>query len=154
MEISETASAATQESASQDDIVVVRSLEKIFCDFWGRPKAKAINEVNFEVRRGEVEPRGRVRKDRHRVDLQRDAASARSEEDSLIVLRRWSQSSICGLDSGTRWPPRSSSSEPPPGCPRITRSWRSAPSVMSFLRTSTDTTHFWTSPPGSRARFT
>ncbi len=54
MEISETASAATQESASQDDIVVVRSLEKIFCDFWGRPKAKAINEVNFEVRRGEV----------------------------------------------------------------------------------------------------
>ena len=24
------------------------------CDFWGRPKAKAINEVNFEVRRGEV----------------------------------------------------------------------------------------------------
>ena len=54
MEIFETASAATQESASQDDIVVVRSLEKIFCDFWGRPKAKAINEVNFEVRRGEV----------------------------------------------------------------------------------------------------
>ena len=54
MEISETASAATQESASQEDIVVVRSLEKIFCDFWGRPKAKAINEVNFEVRRGEV----------------------------------------------------------------------------------------------------
>ena len=54
MQISETASAATQDSASQDDIVVVRSLEKIFCDFWGRPKAKAINEVNFEVRRGEV----------------------------------------------------------------------------------------------------
>ena len=54
MQISETASAANQDSASQDDIVVVRSLEKIFCDFWGRPKAKAINEVNFEVRRGEV----------------------------------------------------------------------------------------------------
>ena len=54
MEISETASATNQESASQDDIVVVHSLEKIFCDFWGRPKAKAINEVNFEVRRGEV----------------------------------------------------------------------------------------------------
>ena len=54
MQISETASAANQDSANQDDIVVVRSLEKIFCDFWGRPKAKAINEVNFEVRRGEV----------------------------------------------------------------------------------------------------
>ena len=54
MEISETASAATQDSASQEDIVVVRSLEKIFCDFWGRPKAKAINDVSFEVRRGEV----------------------------------------------------------------------------------------------------
>ena len=54
MEISEPPHPATQDSANQDDIVVVRSLEKIFCDFWGRPKAKAINEVSFEVRRGEV----------------------------------------------------------------------------------------------------
>jgi ABC-2 type transport system ATP-binding protein len=54
MEISEPPHPAIQDSANQDDIVVVRSLEKIFCDFWGRPKAKAINEVSFEVRRGEV----------------------------------------------------------------------------------------------------
>tara|TARA_B100001123_G_scaffold443964_1_gene591525 strand:+ start:96 stop:1304 length:1209 start_codon:yes stop_codon:yes gene_type:complete len=54
MDISEPTSAAVDDVASHDDIVVVRSLEKIFCDFWGRPKAKAINEVSFEVRRGEV----------------------------------------------------------------------------------------------------
>jgi ABC-2 type transport system ATP-binding protein len=33
---------------------VVRGLTKIFKDFWGRPKAKAVDQVDFEVRRGEV----------------------------------------------------------------------------------------------------
>ena len=46
----ETATGTTQ----SDDVVVVRSLEKVFRDFWGRPKAKAINDVSFEVRKGEV----------------------------------------------------------------------------------------------------
>ena len=45
---------ATEGMTNSDDVVVVRSLEKVFCDFWGRPKAKAINEVSFEVRKGEV----------------------------------------------------------------------------------------------------
>ena len=45
---------ATKGVNNSDDVVVVRSLEKTFCDFWGRPKAKAINEVSFEVRKGEV----------------------------------------------------------------------------------------------------
>ena len=45
---------ATKGVTNSDDVVVVRSLEKTFCDFWGRPKAKAIDEVNFEVRKGEV----------------------------------------------------------------------------------------------------
>jgi len=35
-------------------VVSVRGLTKIFKDFWGRPKAKAVDNVDFEVRRGEV----------------------------------------------------------------------------------------------------
>jgi ABC-2 type transport system ATP-binding protein len=35
-------------------IVSVRGLTKIFKDFWGRPKAKAVDNVDFEVHRGEV----------------------------------------------------------------------------------------------------
>jgi ABC-2 type transport system ATP-binding protein len=35
-------------------IVSVRGLTKIFKDFWGRPKAKAVDNVDFEVRQGEV----------------------------------------------------------------------------------------------------
>lgn len=36
------------------NVVSVKGLTKIFKDFWGRPKAKAVNDVYFEVRRGEV----------------------------------------------------------------------------------------------------
>ncbi len=32
----------------------VRGLTKIFKDFWNRPKARAVDKVDFEVRRGEV----------------------------------------------------------------------------------------------------
>jgi len=39
---------------STENVVVVRGLTKIFKDFWGRPKAKAVDNVDFEVRRGEV----------------------------------------------------------------------------------------------------
>jgi ABC-2 type transport system ATP-binding protein len=35
-------------------IVSVRGLTKVFKDFWGRPKARAVDDVDFEVRRGEV----------------------------------------------------------------------------------------------------
>src|SRR5436853_5251886 len=35
-------------------IVSVRGLTKLFKDFWGRPKARAVDNVDFEVRRGEV----------------------------------------------------------------------------------------------------
>ena len=54
MEIPETTKANSEDVANKDDVVVVRSLEKVFRDFWGRPKAKAINDVSFEVRKGEV----------------------------------------------------------------------------------------------------
>ena len=42
-------------SPSKDEVVVsVRGLTKVFKDFWNRPKARAVDGVDFEVRRGEV----------------------------------------------------------------------------------------------------
>jgi len=35
-------------------VVSARGLTKVFKDFWGRPKARAVDNVDFEVRRGEV----------------------------------------------------------------------------------------------------
>jgi ABC-2 type transport system ATP-binding protein len=35
-------------------IVSIRGLTKVFKDFWGRPKARAVDNVDFEVRQGEV----------------------------------------------------------------------------------------------------
>ncbi|MEC7904115.1 MAG: ABC transporter ATP-binding protein [Verrucomicrobiota bacterium] len=37
-----------------DEVISVQGLTKVFKDFWGRPKAKAVNNVDFEVKRGEV----------------------------------------------------------------------------------------------------
>src|SRR5512133_217727 len=37
-----------------ETIVSVRGLTKIVKDFWGRPKARAVDSVDFDVRRGEV----------------------------------------------------------------------------------------------------
>jgi len=37
-----------------ETIISVRGLTKIFKDFWNRPKARAVDNVDFEVRRGEV----------------------------------------------------------------------------------------------------
>src|SRR6516162_9818098 len=37
-----------------ETVVSVRGLTKIFKDFWGRPKARAVDNVDFDVRRGEV----------------------------------------------------------------------------------------------------
>jgi ABC-2 type transport system ATP-binding protein len=39
---------------SAEVIVSVRGLTKVFKDFWNRPKARAVDDVDFEVRRGEV----------------------------------------------------------------------------------------------------
>jgi ABC-2 type transport system ATP-binding protein len=41
-------------AAPADAIVRVSGLSKVFKDFWGRPKARAVDNVSFEVRRGEV----------------------------------------------------------------------------------------------------
>jgi len=35
-------------------VVAVRGLTKVFKDFWGRPKARAVDGVDFDIRRGEV----------------------------------------------------------------------------------------------------
>src|SRR2546422_4773216 len=39
---------------SPEIVVSVRGLTKVFKDFWGRAKARAVANVDFEVRRGEV----------------------------------------------------------------------------------------------------
>src|SRR2546422_4599482 len=39
---------------SPEIVVSVRGLTKVFKDFWGRAKARAVDNVDFEVRRGEV----------------------------------------------------------------------------------------------------
>jgi ABC-2 type transport system ATP-binding protein len=41
-------------AATGEAVVSVRGLTKVFKDFWGRPKARAVDNVDFEVRRGEV----------------------------------------------------------------------------------------------------
>jgi ABC-2 type transport system ATP-binding protein len=50
----ETPQPTAREAQSGDVVVSVRGLTKIFKDFWGRPKARAVDNVDFEVRRGEV----------------------------------------------------------------------------------------------------
>lgn len=45
---------AGSESSRGEAVVTVRGLTKVFKDFWGRPKARAVDNVDFEVRRGEV----------------------------------------------------------------------------------------------------
>ena len=41
-------------SSSSEAVVAVRGLTKVFKDFWGRSKARAVDGIDFEVRRGEV----------------------------------------------------------------------------------------------------
>src|SRR3979411_1569352 len=45
---------ATRGPQSQEVVIAVRGLTKVFKDFWGRAKARAVDNVDFEVRRGEV----------------------------------------------------------------------------------------------------
>jgi ABC-2 type transport system ATP-binding protein len=52
--LSRSSTSAEAPAASSETVVVVRGLTKIFKDFWGRPKARAVDQVDFEVRRGEV----------------------------------------------------------------------------------------------------
>jgi len=44
----------TGNKKSAEVVVSVRGLTKVFKDFWNRPKARAVDNVDFEVRKGEV----------------------------------------------------------------------------------------------------
>jgi ABC-2 type transport system ATP-binding protein len=44
----------TNPQSNGEVIVSVRGLTKVFKDFWHRPKARAVDNVDFDVRRGEV----------------------------------------------------------------------------------------------------
>ena len=44
----------TPRGSDGEVVVSVRGLTKVFKDFWGRPKARAVDNVDFEVRQGEV----------------------------------------------------------------------------------------------------
>src|ERR1051325_4673045 len=52
--IEPTPSSAIRTLQSHEVVVAVRGLTKVFKDFWGRPKARAVDNVDFEVQRGEV----------------------------------------------------------------------------------------------------
>ena len=39
---------------TESPVVVVENLEKTFRDFWMRPRARAVNGISFDIRRGEV----------------------------------------------------------------------------------------------------
>src|SRR5687767_13001066 len=41
-------------STSSDVVIETRSLTKIYRDFWGRPKVRALNALDLQVRRGEI----------------------------------------------------------------------------------------------------
>jgi ABC-2 type transport system ATP-binding protein len=47
-------SAIHNPQSSAEVVISVRGLTKVFKDFWNRPKARAVDNVDFEVRRGEV----------------------------------------------------------------------------------------------------
>src|SRR5882762_8290265 len=47
-------STVAKPQTNSEVVVSVRGLTKIFKDFWNRPKARAVDNVDFEVRRGEV----------------------------------------------------------------------------------------------------
>ena len=46
--------ASVENGQEQEMVVKVKGLTKIFKDFWHRPKARAVNDVSFDIRRGEV----------------------------------------------------------------------------------------------------
>src|SRR5580765_3998571 len=56
MTVTESSQPATSgaQNLNGEVVVSVRGLTKVFKDFWGRPKARAVDNVDFEVRRGEV----------------------------------------------------------------------------------------------------
>src|SRR5437879_2676117 len=52
--MTETLQSSVSERSPGEVLVSVRGLTKVFKDFWGRPKARAVDSVDFDVHRGEV----------------------------------------------------------------------------------------------------
>jgi len=44
----------SQPGASSESVIEIRNLSKVYRDFWGRPKVKALNALSLNVRKGEV----------------------------------------------------------------------------------------------------
>src|SRR3954465_8829160 len=47
-------SRATSASSSSDVVIETRSLTKIYRDFWGRQKVRALSALDLQIRRGEI----------------------------------------------------------------------------------------------------
>src|SRR6476619_3338340 len=45
---------ATTADGGSDVVIETRSLTKIYRDFWGRQKVRALNALDLEIRRGEI----------------------------------------------------------------------------------------------------
>ena len=43
-----------QPDQSSESVIEVRNLTKVYRDFWGRPKVRALNALSFDVKPGEV----------------------------------------------------------------------------------------------------
>src|SRR6516164_4362521 len=54
MPVAELDQKSEAQTRNSETVVAVRGLTKVFKDFWNRPKARAVDNVDFEVRRGEV----------------------------------------------------------------------------------------------------
>lgn len=44
----------SQSGQSSESVIEVRNLTKVYRDFWGRPKVRALNALSLDVKRGEV----------------------------------------------------------------------------------------------------
>ena len=52
--LEQTTGAPADDGQERESVVKVQGLTKVFKDFWNRPKARAVNDVSFDIRRGEV----------------------------------------------------------------------------------------------------
>ena len=43
----------SQSGPSSETVIEIRNLSKVYRDFWGRPKVKALNALSLDVRKGE-----------------------------------------------------------------------------------------------------
>lgn len=47
-------SKTTDSSSTDENVIEIRNLSKIYRDFWGRKKVQALNSVSFDVKKGEI----------------------------------------------------------------------------------------------------